>query len=623
MGTMRTSKGSSVRNAIKITTLAALVAAVAIATSIGTQPTKPAQATVTDVIALNTGSCIPLAVAFGGLTAFSAVAACGLITTQPGIQGLDRCLAKLPNGPGALDCSDTGQPIVRPAPADFAKIDLDKNQVHFGQASSLITFVDDQFPVLYKTDIGHFEDVARNNLGREFNCTAAYDPDCDPNSTLPGDGVVTVNFVPDANDKPEGHSGHAHIDVIEKNISFPVDLTITGTPDKITLSPLFGKDTISTGATPATPKFGANIGSSNPNPCDPQVQKCLVSDGVPRPTDCNFEASADGVLGANGSAEKAVIVAKVLDEDGTELAGELIAWDHPIVATTQLLDIDLPTPSGGVALPETPTLDTGPLGIGFPQFVCGFDTPGDIVEKVRLDAVADSSVASAPESDLRASVTIHVIAPAATIALAADPPSIDCNGTNTSKVTATVLNEDGQPVANGLDINFSTVALGTVNPFKADSAAGAGSTTLTPLAGANNITADGGPAGVIVTVSVNGKQRSNVLTPTRGLIGGRTIAAQTFTDAAFSTTPVILQNSILVACSGGPPPPAVQNANAAAAAGAAAAANGPRTGTISGPDTGSGGAAGSGGASGALVIELLVGTITLVGASALLKRRID
>ena len=40
------------------------------------------------------------------------------------------------------------------------------------------------------------------------------------------------------------------------------------------------------------------------------------------------------------------------------------------------------------------------------------------------------------------------------------------------KVTASVRNEDGIPVANGLDVNFQVLALGTANPLKADSAAG-------------------------------------------------------------------------------------------------------------------------------------------------------
>jgi hypothetical protein len=145
-----------------------------------------------------------------------------------------------------------------------------------------------------------------------------------------------------------------------------------------------------------------------------------------------------------------------------------------------------------------------------------------------------------------ASATVHVIGPPATIALAADPPELDCNGTNTSKITATVTNDAGQPVANGEDVSFDVSVLGTTSPIHADTAVGVASSVLTPLRSA---AATGVP--VIVTAG----------------------------DA---------QASILVRClagSGAAAPPA----GGAPSGGAQGGGAGGSRGTISGPDTGSGG----------------------------------
>lgn len=553
-------KGNSVKKFLLTLKLAVIPAVVLVALLIGSVNPKPepARAEPTGLVAMNTGLCITLGIAFGGLPATTAGTACLAMQLQAQMQNYVLCLRGSDTDlNGTHNCLDSGglSNPERVTPADFATLDaLDPGQFHTGQDMIVMLFVDDDFPVRFQTDFGNWTGFGQDiecRTGGEFN-----DPDCDEDPSTVGDGVVAFPLhVTEADG-----TGEAHVTVIQEGIGFPVTLTVVGVPQEITLEPLFGKDTIQTGATPATP-FGQQVDA----------------------TDCNFAASVEGVLGAVNSAEKTVIVAKALDNDGVEVAGALINWDWSKDYPDNT-DFSAPTGTyavhrlkqGGVALPQTPTIDTGTLGIAFPQFVCGGREPGDIELTASM-----SSVTVDPSADHATTkrITIHVVGPATDMALTADPPVIDCNGTNSSKITASLTNAAGDPVANGLDVNFEVLTLGTANPLKADSADGKASTVVTPLSGAGGVTADGQPKGVTVTVRANGQVHEN------------SQIDEEFDPHELLQTPTetfeVVERSILVQCSGGPPPPGTGNAGAGA--------GGPATGTIRPPDTGTGGAAGGGG----------------------------
>jgi hypothetical protein len=79
------------------------------------------------------------------------------------------------------------------------------------------------------------------------------------------------------------------------------------------------------------------------------------------------------------------------------------------------------------------------------------------------------------------------------VELAADPQELVCDGVQSSTVTASVFDEDGVPVADGINVRFSVVALGTADPIDTVTAGGVAQTSVVAV---------GSQVGVVVNVSV-------------------------------------------------------------------------------------------------------------------------
>lgn len=79
------------------------------------------------------------------------------------------------------------------------------------------------------------------------------------------------------------------------------------------------------------------------------------------------------------------------------------------------------------------------------------------------------------------------------VELVADPQSLVCDGEQASTVTASVFDEDGVPVADGINVRFSVVALGTADPIDTATVGGVAMTSVVALAS---------QAGVVVNVAV-------------------------------------------------------------------------------------------------------------------------
>lgn len=540
---------------------------------------------------LNSSICVTLGVAFGGLQGVDAIKFCGNVSdqnaTNEGMQSFLRCLrgsdvlkedppgsgTLVPGRDGVQDCvsaTDDTHPLYDPeiqqaTPEDFAPLDRDANQIHPGQQLLVFVYVDDDAPVRFTTNEGFLLGVDGSFEGKDYFCETSIDgvegdPDCDNDPSTPGDGIVAATLAIDNDTEP----GTYTVTAVQEGIGFPMDFTVVGTPKRIELQPLFGKTVISTGATAPTGSLDT----------DEDGNGFLDKFDPPLPTACDFGATASAVLGANSDPEKVIIVAKVFDDDDNEIIGSLLRWESPFVMPASnpdgfFKDSDM----AGVSLPATPMLDTGPLGFGFPQFLCGKTEPG--VHTIRAEFSFGEGLDPQAKPTARGEVDITVVGPGENISLGAEPASVDCSGTNSATVTASVTTADGENAANGTDVEWSVQALGTANPLVSDTTDGKATTVVTPLSGATS--------GVVVVATVGDDQAS-----------------------------------VLVNCAPGTGtiPPAGQPAPGGGAGG-----SGGRPGTITGPDTGSGGDLdGTGALSIWPAIALFTAAMGLVGARYAIRR---
>jgi len=257
---------------------------------------------------------------------------------------------------------------------------------------------------------------------------------------------------------------------------------------------------------------------------------------------------ADGTLEVTDSdalsnPDSTIAIAAITDNDGRNLTRIGTAFSSS--------DDDVATPGDFTSL----SVDGGDSGIAAFAVICGDDNTGT------ADITADIGV----DDDTQ---EITVVGAPANVALTASPAQIACDGSQTSTVTATVTDSEGNNVANGVGVTFSVVALGTANPINTTTTDGTSSSTITPLSGAT--------AGVTVIVSAGSAS-----------------------------------SSIRVDCS--LPIPPTTNPNATPT----------RPGGISGPDTGNGGYLGQDSSAGFpmwTLVALALGSVVLV-AGGLVTRR--
>ncbi len=197
--------------------------------------------------------------------------------------------------------------------------------------------------------------------------------------------------------------------------------------------------------------------------------------------------------------------------------------------------------------------------------VCGV-APGDATLSVKIPA----AYIGAGSGNVTRTIDYKVTGVPASIALTASPAAIACDGSATSSVTAKVTDSAGNNVVDNTSVNFGVVALGTANPINTKTTAGEASSTITPLSGAT--------AGVTVIVTSG--------------------------DA---------QASIRVDCS--LPVPTVAPAASPTPIGG--------TGTITGPNTGTGGYLGQDSSAGFpmwTLVALVLGSLVLVGGGMVTRR---
>ena len=333
-----------------------------------------------------------------------------------------------------------------PKPEDLTKAaegrtptDSDGNQLHeVDGAMWVIAFVGNDDPVSFYADEGRL-DVDDKLFGADAFCGPGpfpspdydfEDEDCD-NDGVRGDGVVVVKLTPWGADR-----GPATMRVRQDNLEMEDQYVVVGEPAKIELTA--SKSAIQTGA--AT---------------------CAL-----------FKTTAT-FIATLGSPTKTPVIAKVMDSDGTILTGAWVAWefrgDDPDMAR--------------FAMPVTPTVVSA-LGVLSPNVLCGGEGSGTFPIRARLSKEAklgsltvDSGAADRHSNE----VEITLQGSPTNMVLSASPSSLVCDGMASSTVSATLTDDEGNPVLDGNLVRFDVKALGIASPIEAKSAGGAATTKVTPL----------------------------------------------------------------------------------------------------------------------------------------------
>jgi len=341
-------------------------------------------------------------------------------------------------------------------PADFAAIDLDANQLHSEDGQLFIlAFVSNDEPVVFRTSAGMFDRTALwGDEDDEWVCDTE-DEDCDGDGVR-GDGVVVAWLWPCESGNPVARTcperskpGPGTVTVRQGMREMSLDFTVVGEPHDLQL-----------------------VAVEN------SIQTGLDADSCPQ------ETTTKGFAEAIGLPEKTVVLARVLDREGTAVAGAFIDWKTD------------GRRRGITAEAVTPTLDLGYLGLGTGAVLCGTDETGMLTVtgtiiplRARLDGslcydggAVECPFKLDPMAETRhRSVKFTVVGPPAELEITAEPASLLCDGAAGSKVSATVTDAKGNEVANGNEVRFDVRVLGAATPVVVKTTDGVATSTVVPL----------------------------------------------------------------------------------------------------------------------------------------------
>jgi hypothetical protein len=142
--------------------------------------------------------------------------------------------------------------------------------------------------------------------------------------------------------------------------------------------------------------------------------------------------------------------------------------------------------TGSTGASVDPSTEGAP--IAFYRVICGGRGTGVVDIVANIDTDFDQAF-----DDDTSRQTLTVVGAPASVTLTAAPAEIACDGVSTSTVTAVIADSAGNPVADGTAVNFSVVALGTANPINTVTTGGQATSVITPLSNAS--------AGVTVIVT--------------------------------------------------------------------------------------------------------------------------
>jgi hypothetical protein len=137
---------------------------------------------------------------------------------------------------------------------------------------------------------------------------------------------------------------------------------------------------------------------------------------------------------------------------------------NPTVAN---IDDDAGEPSSEPKATTGVSIDRGAAGIGAFAVLCGGTDVGS------------ATVTASEQVGLNdADVVVTVLGSAASIELAAAPPQLVCDNVNTSTITATVRDVNGELVLDGTPVHFDVSSVGVVDPINTTTVNGVVTTTF-------------------------------------------------------------------------------------------------------------------------------------------------
>jgi hypothetical protein len=415
------------------------------------------EATARDVITLNPSACLALS-ASNWVDSTTGLLTCIALNGEDNLDLLAQVLRQADELPKDL------------TPEDFAPVDQDGGQLHEKDGTLfIVAFVSNDDPVAFFADKGIFNESG----GGEAFCGPPepsfdfQDEDCNDNG-IKGDGVVVATLTAGGG-LDEGDRGEAEVRVRQDNIELGEPYVVVGEPHRIEITP--SKTVIQTGLDVSDKYDGILV--------SPDGSAAPAATGTPR---CDMFDDTASFLNALRSPEITPITAKVLDDDGTQLAAAWTAW------TISNED------SAAVALPDAPALDLSGAGLGIvaPNVLCGLTEAGEITLTGRIVVGPQTDPENNPDAragldpqaaDKDAEVELTVKDPPTSMALSASPASLACDGVNSSTISAALTDADGENAVNGNRVHWETKALGTVNPLESGTGDGVATTVLTPLDG--------------------------------------------------------------------------------------------------------------------------------------------
>jgi hypothetical protein len=374
------------------------------------------------------------------------------------------------------------------APVDFNAINLDADQLSehadgYTDGVIVVAFTLDDGPIEFAASDGTWYRGPSSPESGNYVCdTAQDDADCTPvgEFSFGRDGIVIASL-----SGPLANRGDVGVEVALTDTDVIVAKTIRSVGDPV--------------------GFGVT------RVVEPRIEtggemRC----GLP-PYALRSGSIPEELLARAGAFDASLLVAQIVDSDGTPLSNIPLAWSEEggfgetslVRGFSSELDVDSATLIGGA------------------NDFCAGATRGQTQVQVTVSGAANAACIREFDGSnslggevcygravpvLSTTLDVSVVGPPASMDITADPAAIPCDGIHSATIAAQLLDSDGNQAVQGREVRFDAGSLGTTTPALASTdASGVASTELIPAAQGQAsvvVTADG-PSGVSGSVTVD------------------------------------------------------------------------------------------------------------------------